>query len=73
MAGHFYFALSQIESGTECGDQIKCLNFTFMGNAARYNAEALRQLLLAPVRAWLTVFGLEDCAKKNNLVHQGNV
>lgn len=38
----------RIESGTEYGDQMKYLNFTFMGNVARYNAEALRQLTLAP-------------------------
>jgi hypothetical protein len=38
----------RIESGTEYGDQMKYLNFTFMGNVARYNAEALRQLALAP-------------------------
>ena len=38
----------RIESGTEYGDQMKYLNFIFMGNVARYNAEALRQLALAP-------------------------
>src|SRR6202521_1233662 len=36
------------ENGTEYGDQMKYLNFTFMGNVARNNAEALRQLALAP-------------------------
>jgi hypothetical protein len=36
------------ENGTEYGDQIKYLNFRFMGNVARNNAEALRQLALAP-------------------------
>jgi hypothetical protein len=36
------------ENGTEYGDQMKYLNFTFMGNVARDNAEALRQLALAP-------------------------
>jgi hypothetical protein len=37
------------ENGTEYGDQGKYLNFVFMGNVARDNAEALRQLALAPV------------------------
>jgi hypothetical protein len=36
------------ENGTEYGDQMKYLDFTFMGNVARDNAEALRQLALAP-------------------------
>jgi hypothetical protein len=36
------------ENGIEYGDQMKYLNFTFMGNVARDNAEALRQLALAP-------------------------
>jgi hypothetical protein len=36
------------ENGVEYGDQMKYLNFTFMGNVARNNAEALRQLALAP-------------------------
>ncbi|MBZ5658871.1 MAG: M28 family peptidase [Acidobacteriia bacterium] len=36
------------ENGVEYGDQMKYLNFTFMGNVARDNAEALRQLALAP-------------------------
>jgi Peptidase family M28 len=36
------------ESGVEYGDFEKYLNFTFMGNVARDNAEALRQLALAP-------------------------
>ncbi len=36
------------ENGVEYGDQMKYLNFTFMGNVARANAEALRQLALAP-------------------------
>jgi hypothetical protein len=38
----------RIESGIEYGDQMKYLNFRFMGNVARDNAEALRQLALAP-------------------------
>jgi hypothetical protein len=36
------------ENGIEFGDQIKYLNFTFMGKVAQDNAEALRQLALAP-------------------------
>lgn len=36
------------ENGVEYGDYEKYLNFTFMGNVAQDNAEALRQLALAP-------------------------
>jgi hypothetical protein len=36
------------ENGVEYGDHMKYLNFTFLGNVARDNAEALRQLALAP-------------------------
>jgi peptidase M28-like protein len=36
------------ENGIEYGDFQKHLNFTFMGDVARDNAEALRQLALAP-------------------------
>jgi hypothetical protein len=36
------------ENGIEYGDFQKYLNFTFMGDVARDNAEALRQLALAP-------------------------
>src|SRR5438309_1123074 len=36
------------ENGIEYGDYEKYLNFTFMGDVARNNAEALRQLALAP-------------------------
>jgi hypothetical protein len=36
------------ENGIEYGDFEKYLNFTFMGDVARDNAEALRQLSLAP-------------------------
>jgi hypothetical protein len=36
------------ENGIEYGDQMKYLNFAFIGNVARDNAEALRQLALAP-------------------------
>src|SRR5712671_2535958 len=36
------------ENDVEYGDQVKYLNFTFMGKVAQDNAEALRQLALAP-------------------------
>jgi hypothetical protein len=36
------------ENGIEYGDYEKYLNFTFMGDVARDNAEALRQLAMAP-------------------------
>ena len=36
------------ENGIEYGDFEKYLNFTFMGDVARDNAEVLRQLALAP-------------------------
>jgi hypothetical protein len=36
------------ENGIEYGDLMKHLNFTFMGNVARANAEALRQLSMSP-------------------------
>src|SRR5258707_4973517 len=36
------------ENAVEYGDFVKYLNFAFMGNVARDNAEALRQLALAP-------------------------
>ena len=38
----------RMENGVEYGDQIKYLNMEFAGNVARANAEALRQLALAP-------------------------
>ncbi len=37
------------ENGVQYGDLEKYLNFTFMGNVARDNAEALRQLAMAPL------------------------
>jgi hypothetical protein len=37
------------ENGVEYGDYAKFLNAAFLGNVARDNAEALRQLALAPV------------------------
>jgi Peptidase family M28 len=36
------------ENGVEYGDLLKYLNLTFMGHVARDNAEALRQLAMAP-------------------------
>jgi hypothetical protein len=36
------------EDGAEYGDQLKYLDFTFLGNVAQDNAEALRQLALSP-------------------------
>jgi Peptidase family M28 len=38
----------RMENGVEYGDQMKYLNMEFAGNVARDNAEALRQLALAP-------------------------
>ena len=37
------------ENGVQYGDLEKYLNFTFMGDVARDNAEALRQLAMAPL------------------------
>jgi hypothetical protein len=41
----------RVENGIEYGDRLKYLNYTFMGDVARDNAEALRQLSLAPAAA----------------------
>jgi len=38
----------RMENGHEYGDLVKFLNFEFLGNVARANAETLRQLALAP-------------------------
>jgi hypothetical protein len=38
----------RIEHGREYGDLVKFLDFSFLGNVARINAETLRQLALAP-------------------------
>ena len=38
----------RVENGVEYGDRLKYLSYTFMGDVARDNAEALRQLALAP-------------------------
>jgi hypothetical protein len=38
----------RVENGREYGDLVKFLNFDFLGNVARANAETLRRLALAP-------------------------
>jgi hypothetical protein len=38
----------RVENGREYGDLVRFLNFEFLGNVARANAEALRRLALAP-------------------------
>lgn len=38
----------RVEGGVEYGDRLKYLNYTFLGDVARDNAEALRELALAP-------------------------
>jgi hypothetical protein len=38
----------RMEDGVEYGDKLKYLDYKFMGSVARDNAEALRQLALAP-------------------------
>jgi hypothetical protein len=45
---HHQHQTPRTENGIEYGDFVKHLNFTFMGDVARDNAEALRQLALAP-------------------------
>jgi Peptidase family M28 len=45
---HHQHQTPRTENGIEYGDQMKYLTFGFMGNVARDNAEALRQLALAP-------------------------
>lgn len=45
---HHQHQTPRTENGVEYGDDMKYLNFAFMGNVAMYNAEALRQLALAP-------------------------
>lgn len=46
---HHQHQTPRTENGVEYGDFEKYLNFTFMGDVARDNAEALRQLAMAPV------------------------
>jgi hypothetical protein len=38
----------RVENGAEYGDRLKYLDYSFMGDVARDNAEALRELALAP-------------------------
>jgi hypothetical protein len=45
---HHQHQTPRTENGIEYGDYEKFLNFAFMGNVARDNAEVLRQLALAP-------------------------
>jgi peptidase M28-like protein len=45
---HHQHQTPRTENGVEYGDFVKYLNFTFMGDVARDNAEALRQLAMAP-------------------------
>jgi hypothetical protein len=39
----------RVENGVEYGDRLQYLNYSFLGDVARDNAEALRELALAPV------------------------
>ena len=48
---HHQHQTPRTENGVEYGDLVKYLNFAFLGNVATYNAEALRQLALAPAPA----------------------
>lgn len=45
---HHEHQTPRVENGVEFGDQIKFLNFEFLGNVALDNAEVLRELALAP-------------------------
>jgi hypothetical protein len=45
---HHQHQTPRTENGIEYGDFEKFLNFTFLGNVARDNAEVLRQLAMAP-------------------------
>ncbi|MGH9742186.1 MAG: M28 family metallopeptidase, partial [Candidatus Acidiferrum sp.] len=45
---HHQHQTPRMENGIQYGDLEKYLNFVFMGNVARDNAEALRELALAP-------------------------
>jgi hypothetical protein len=45
---HHEHQTPRVENGVEYGDLIKYLDFKFLGNVARDNAEALRELALAP-------------------------
>jgi hypothetical protein len=45
---HHEHQTPRVENGVEYGDLLKYLDFKFLGNVARDNAEALRELALAP-------------------------
>lgn len=45
---HHEHQTPRMENGIEYGDLIKFLNFDFLGNVARDNAEVMRELALAP-------------------------
>jgi len=45
---HHEHQTPRVENGVQYGDLTKYLNFKFLGNVARDNAEALRELALAP-------------------------
>src|SRR5215467_13554575 len=45
---HHQHQTPRTENGVEYGDYEKYLNYTFLGNVARDNAEVLRQLAMAP-------------------------
>ena len=45
---HHEHQTPRVEHGVEYGDLVRYLDFKFLGNVARDNAEALRQLALAP-------------------------
>lgn len=48
----------RVENGREYGDLLKFLNFSFLGNVARINAEVLRRLAMAPaIPSEVTVSG----------------
>src|SRR2546429_8463305 len=64
---HHQHQTPRTENGIEYGDFEKYLNFTFMGDVARDNAEALRQLALAPAppaNARLTEIGRASCRER---------
>ena len=56
------------ENGVEYGDYAKYLNAAFLGNVARDNAEALRQLALAPASADRSASGRRRNAGREDLV-----
>ncbi len=55
---HHEHQTPRVENGVEYGDFMKFINFQFLGDVARDNAEALRELALAPAPpAGVTVVG----------------